>query len=111
MRPAPSRTGTYRYPLSMIRAGGVGPHLSRNKNRPPCSQTKTHRNSLAVGRALNCRQNTPNHLGRELVAGSAGVSRTLVFLRHQLLEKLGQARDQAGAPSNDVQAALVLMLF
>src|SRR5437588_9196964 len=111
MRPAPSRTGTYRYQLSMIRAGGWDPTFHGTKTVPHARKQKPTAILSPWAGALNCRQNTPNHLGRELVAGSAGVSRTLVFLRHQLLEKLGQARDQAGAPSNDVQAALVLMLF
>jgi hypothetical protein len=35
----------------------------------------------------------------------------MVVMRHHLLEELCQASDQAVAPANDVQAALVLMLF
>lgn len=35
----------------------------------------------------------------------------LLVLRHHLLEELGQAGNQAVSAANDVQAALMLMLF
>ncbi len=35
----------------------------------------------------------------------------LLIVRHHMLEELGQAGNQTVAPTDDVQAALVLMLF